>query len=135
MNLHHLRRVTFYSRSPIVICDVISSYAVLETQARRLESQRERELLLSQLADNKRLDAESAAKYRQEMLKVRQDLLGQIDYNRRMRDAEMIEERRLDQKQVDAEVEYQRKIDYLMHKPVLDRIHPLRRHLYTASAH
>jgi hypothetical protein len=76
-----------------------------------------------------------AAQYRQEMLKVRQDLLGQIDYNRRLRENEKLEEKRLDRIEIDAETEYQRKIDYLLKKPVLDRIHPLRRHLYTASAH
>ena len=41
---------------------------------------------------------------------------------------------RLERQQKDAEVEYQRKIDYLRERPVMSQIHPIRRALYQSQS-
>jgi len=103
--------------------------------ARRQEAQQEREDMLQQLAENKRMDVETMNKIRQDIAAHRRDLLGQIDYNRRLRESRIDEEKRLEVKQREAEVEYQRKVEYLLHKPVLEKIHPIRRQLYMSAGH
>lgn len=103
--------------------------------SRREEAKKDREVLLLQLAENKRVDVELSEKLRRDINAYRSDLLGQIDYNRRQRESQVDEEKRLDMLQHEAELEYQRKIEYLMNKPVLDKIHPMRRQLYLSAGH
>jgi len=101
---------------------------------RREETQKEREQLMSMIAENRRVDDEQAAALRDQNSSYRADLRGQIDYNRRQRTLAADERTRLDQQQRDAEQEYRRKIDYLRDKPVMQQIHPIRRGLYQSQS-
>lgn len=112
------------------VCIAVSANVI-----HRREAEQEREALLQQLAENKRLDAEQLVKLRQDIAAHRSDLLGQIDYNRRRREVHANEEKRLEARQQEAEIEYQRKIEYLLNKPVIEKIHPMRRHLYMSAGH
>jgi len=100
----------------------------------REEMQREREQILATIAENRRVDEEQAAKLRDQNSAYRSDLLGQIDYNRRQRDQQQDERRRLEERQKDAELEYQSRIQYLREKPVMQKIHPIRRGLYQSQS-
>ena len=102
--------------------------------SRREETEREREQILAMIADNKRLDEQQATKLRDHHMAYRADLLGQIDYNRRLRHQQMDEQRRLDDRQREAEAEYRRKIDHLLDKPVIQKVHPIRRGLYQSQS-
>ena len=108
--------------------------AVEMNLGRREEAQREREQILSTIAENRRLDAEQAARLRDQNVAYRTDLVGQIDYNRRLRSRQADEERRLDDGQRQAELEYRRKVDYLRAKPVMQKVHPTRRGLYQSQS-
>ena len=57
--------------------------AVIANERAQAEAQREREELLIAIEENKRLEKEAAAKRHREGLMHQNDLLGQIDYNRR----------------------------------------------------
>jgi len=100
----------------------------------REEMQREREEILATIAENKRADEEKTGKLREQNVAYRGDLLGQIDYNRRQRAQQTDEQVRLEQMQKESELEYQRKISYLLEKPVMQKVHPLRRGLYHSQS-
>jgi len=99
-------------------------------QNQREDAQRERERLMATITENKQHDAQQAAKLREDNMSYRRDLLGQIDYNRRQRSQHADEAKRQDETQKEAELEYKRKIEHLLEKPVIQKIHPLRRGLY-----
>ena len=98
------------------------------------EAQRERQQIQATIAENKRLDEAEAAKLRDQNVAYRSDLRGQIDYNRRQRGLQADERKRLEECQKEAELEYQRKVEYLREKPVMQRIHPTRRGLYQSQS-
>ena len=101
---------------------------------RREEAEKEREEILSTIAENRRADDQQAAKLRDQNTAYRSDLLGQIDYNRRLRSHLANEQQRLVDRQKAAELEYQRKIDHLRDKPVIHKIHPIRRGLVQSQS-
>jgi len=100
----------------------------------REETQKEREQIQATIAENKRLDQDQAARLRDQNTAYYSDLRGQIDYNRRQRGLMDDEQRRVEERQKEAELEYQRKVEYLRGKPVMQRIHPTRRGLYQSQS-
>jgi len=57
-----------------------------------------------------------------------------MDYNRRQRSLLEDERKRVEEREKAEEAEYQRKIEYLLQKPVISRIHPTRRALYQSQS-
>jgi len=100
----------------------------------RQEAQREREKLMATIAENKQYDRQQAVQLREDNKSYRRDLLGQINYNRRQRSQQADEMKRQEETQIEAELEYKRKVEHLLEKPVIQKIHPLRRGLYSQSA-
>ena len=91
------------------------------------ESQRESEAMLAAMAEHKRLDDEKNAAVHQENLKYQQDLIDQVDYTVRQKEIEKDEEHRLYLQGLEAEAQYQAKLKEALARPVIDKIHPLRR--------
>ena len=56
-----------------------------------------------------------------------------MGYNASLRDAELEEEQRQWIKQQEAEEEYRRKLEEARDKPVLEKLHPMRRRAYQES--
>ena len=109
-------------------------FAVAMNQNQRQEAQREREQLMARIAENKQYDQQQAAKLLDDNKAYRRELLGQIDYNRRQRSQHADEMKRQEETQKEAELEYKRKIEHLLEKPVIQKVHPLRRGLYQSQS-
>ena len=94
---------------------------------RQIEAQHEREELLRKIEENKRIEQEQYEKLKKKNEKHQQDLIGQMDYNRRQLDAERAEEERQWRAQQDAEMEYRQKLKEALENPPTDKMHPMRR--------
>jgi len=103
----------------------------------REEAKKERELLLQTISNNRRVDQEVKDRLIALNGQHQRDLTGQIAYNRRQRKGAAEEDQRMWAVQRGAEVEFLRKVEDLRNRPVLDKIHPMRRaHVrFSPSAH
>lgn len=106
---------------------------VQQNLLRRERAKQEREELLQTIANNKRIEKEQWEDIRRQNLLHQQDLLDQMAYNNRQHREDMDEEQRMIQRQKDAELEYRMKVEDLMGRPVLGKIHPMRRNHYFTS--
>lgn len=100
---------------------------LLLNERRQAEALVERTELLQKIEENKRLEREQVEQLRAKHEAHQTDLVGQIDYNRRQRELEADEGERMWQSEQNAELEYRRKVEELRAKPVLDKMHPMRR--------
>lgn len=101
---------------------------------RQREAKKNKEDLMASIESNKRMEKERQERLHQQNVDYKNDLLGQIGYNQRQRQGDIDEEQRMWLAEKEAADEYQRKVEYLRGKPVLDNMHPLRRGLYMSSA-
>lgn len=96
--------------------------------------QRERQEIISSIAQRKQSDQQKSTKQLEDNRAYRSDLLGQIDYNRRQRGLQQDEHKRQEERMKEAELEHQRKIEHLLDKPVIQKVHPIRRGLYQSQS-
>ena len=100
----------------------------------REEAQRERQQILESIASNRQLELDETLNRRSQNSAYRCDLLGQIDYNRRQKSRADEEQKRLEKCQRDAEAEYWKKVEHLRGKPVVEKLHPVRRGLFQSQS-
>ncbi|XP_038077706.1 cilia- and flagella-associated protein 53-like [Patiria miniata] len=98
-----------------------------ENAKAQIELQKERELMQAAMDEHKRLEEEKLAGIRRENLAYQDDLLGQLDYTRRQHEMDKDEEHREYLKGLEAEAEYQAKLKEALARPVIDKMHPMRR--------
>lgn len=103
---------------------------VAQNELRREEAKLEREELLQQIEENRRLDAEERQRLIEQSRQHHNDLKGQMAYNARLRVLRQGESMREWQSQAEAEAEYQRKLKWALDNPQLDKLHPMRRAYY-----
>ena len=65
-------------------------FAVMENEKRQREAAQEREELLTKIEQNKRIEEENQARVRAQADRHQNDLIGQMHYNRRMRESERV---------------------------------------------
>lgn len=117
-----------------LLSHLLSIPSVRLNEMRQEEARRERDDLLQRIEENKRQEKEEIERHSATRRAYQNDLLGQMAYNHRLRQEELDEEVRMWQKQVDAEREYQHKLEELRSKPNLEKMHPMRRAHYAQSA-
>ncbi|ELT96543.1 hypothetical protein CAPTEDRAFT_143123, partial [Capitella teleta] len=103
-------------------------------ELRQEEARKDREDLLRRIDENRRFEEEESRKRSAKIKNYENDLLGQMAYNHQLRQEEMDEEVRTWHSQLDAEKEYQRKLEELRSTPYIEKMHPLRRAHYAQSA-
>jgi len=91
------------------------------------ELEKERELMQAAMDEHKRLEEDKLAGIRKENLSYQDDLLGQLDYTRRQHEIEKDEDHREYLKGLDQEAEYQAKLKEALARPIIDKMHPMRR--------
>lgn len=104
-------------------------------ERRQEEARREREELTQKIEDNKRLEKSQVEKLKAQNEAHQSDLIGQMEYNRRLQDADVVEQQRMFLAEQEAELEYRRKVEEMRNKPVIEKMHPMRRRQYQASGH
>jgi len=104
-----------------------------ENERQQEQARMERDQLLRKIEENKELEAAQIRQLKEQHLSHQNDLIGQIEYNSRLREAERMEQDRMFQAEQEAEAEYRRKVEELRNKPVLDKMHPMRRRYYQTS--
>ena len=62
----------------------------MENEKRQREAAQEREELLTKIEQNKRIEEENQARVRAQADRHQNDLIGQMHYNRRMRESERV---------------------------------------------
>ena len=97
------------------------------------EARREREELLAKIEENKQLEQEQLHHLKEQNEKHQNDLLAQIEYNERLRADERVEQQRMLEVEQEAEAEYRRKVEELRNKPVIEKLHPMRRRQYQST--
>ncbi|ESO89587.1 hypothetical protein LOTGIDRAFT_204314 [Lottia gigantea] len=106
---------------------------LVENEKNQLDAQRERAELMKVIEKNKQLDREEAQRLWQKHLQYQNDLEGQIDYNERQR----IQERQMEEIEyklgMQAEREFQQKIQEALSNPVIEKLHPIRRRAQSAT--
>ena len=90
---------------------------------------KEKEILQKQIAENQRIEQEQIRNVKDKNLRYQDDLLGQMQYNQKLRDQDALEEERMYIAQRDAEVEYRRKLEDALMSPEIEKLHPMRRAL------
>lgn len=104
---------------------------VVEKLATNSEAQEqarlEGESMLASIEEHKRLEDAKNEAIRQDNLGYQQDLLDQVDYSRRQGEVVQDEEHREFLKGLDAEAQYQAKLKEALGRPVIDKVHPMRR--------
>lgn len=100
----------------------VATNSVAQEQA-RLEG----ESMLASIEEHKRLEDAKNEAIRQDNLGYQQDLLDQVDYSRRQGEVVQDEEHREFLKGLDAEAQYQAKLKEALGRPVIDKVHPMRR--------
>lgn len=98
-------------------------------ERQKMENEMERVAILKVIEDNRRWEAEQAAKRMQDNLHYQNDLQEQIHYSNQLK-----EERRRNEEYEylmgqQAEREYQEKLKMTLDNPVFERLHPMRRAL------
>ena len=93
------------------------------------ETTREKELIRQQIEENRRLERQELDEVKDRNLRYQDDLLGQMQYNNRLRQQEAHEDERIWLAQRDAEVEYRRKLEDALANPQIEKLHPMRRAL------
>ena len=93
----------------------------------QVELEKERELMQAAMDEHNRLEEEKLASIRRENLAYQDNLLGQIDYTRRQKEVGQDEEHREYLKGMEAEAEYQAKLKEALARPIIDKMHPMRR--------
>ncbi|XP_071794477.1 cilia- and flagella-associated protein 53-like [Asterias amurensis] len=93
----------------------------------QVELEKERELMQAAMDEHNRLEKEKLASIRRENLAYQDNLLGQIDYTRRQKEVGQDEEHREYLKGMEAEAEYQAKLKEALARPIIDKMHPMRR--------
>ncbi len=99
-------------------------------ERRQAEARLEREELLEKIEENRRLEREQLERIQEQNKEHQDHLMGQMAYNARLARAEEDEQARMWQSEKEAEAEYLRKVEELRNKPVLDKLHPVRRRHY-----
>lgn len=100
-----------------------------ENNKRQEESEREKQEMLMKIEAYKNEEAEAIAKKRNKLLQHRRDLQGQMDFNRRQLESGREFEAQQYKKELQAELELQRKIDDVLSMPFSSEafLHPMRR--------
>jgi len=97
---------------------------------RQEEAKKERELLLQTISDNRRVDQETKDQLIALNAQHQRDLLSQIAYNRRQAEVDRGEELRMRAGLREEEREFRCKVEDLRGRPVVQRMHPIRRRAY-----
>ncbi|XP_050400644.1 cilia- and flagella-associated protein 53 [Patella vulgata] len=106
---------------------------LIENERQQLDAQRERDELIQTIERNKQLDKEELQRIRQKNLQYQSDLEGQIDYNCRLKEQDRQYNDTEYKLGLQAEYEYEQKIRDALNNPVIDKLHPMRRRVQSAS--
>ncbi|NP_001171797.1 coiled-coil domain-containing protein 11-like [Saccoglossus kowalevskii] len=100
---------------------------LLVNKEKQEEARKECEAMLAAIEEHKRLEAEREAKVKSQNLQYQNDLEGQLDYEKRVKEVAKDEEYREYLKGLDAEAQYQAKLKEALSRPVIDKSHPMRK--------
>ena len=101
----------------------------MENEKQLAEAAKEKEILQRQIEENRQIEQEQFNREKDKNLRYQDDLLGQMQYNQRLRLQDAQEDQRIDLAQRDAEVEYRRKLEDALANPEIPKLHPMRRAL------
>lgn len=124
-----------------LLADVLAGRArqleerLLENERKRAISEQEREELLRTIEENRKYEYEQMEKNWHKNRQYQSDLVGQIDYNQRLRQQEIDREEEEYRLGMQAEWEYQQRLKSCLDNPEVDRPHPMRRVMERHSAH
>lgn len=96
-------------------------------------AERERLELLRTIEENRKIEEEQAKKVWEKHHNYQSDLVGQIEYNQRLRQDQFEREEREYMKGMQAEKEYQEKLKNCLDNPEYERMHPMRRAMQQRS--
>lgn len=100
---------------------------------RQREAELERQELLKTIEENRRIEDEKARKYWEKQHNYQSDLVGQIEYNQRLRQDQFEREEREYKKGMQAEKEYQERLKNCLDNPEYEKMHPMRRAMQQRS--
>ena len=102
-------------------------------EEQRAEAQLEREELMCKIIENRVVEREQVQRLRDQNHQHQQDLMAQIQYNRRLREFEQAEQERELSAQKQAEQEYRAKLENALRNPTVAKLHPLRRAQFASA--
>ena len=91
------------------------------------EARQQGEDMLAAIMEHNRLEDEKNERIHQENLKYQQDLIDQVDFAERQKQLEKDEDHRLYLSGLEAEAQYQAKLKEALARPVIDKVHPMRK--------
>ena len=91
------------------------------------EARKQGEDMLAAITEHNRLEDEKNERIHQDNLKYQQDLIDQVDYSERQKELEKDEDHRLYLSGLEAEAQYQAKLKEALARPVIDKVHPMRK--------
>ena len=109
------------------MADMFIFFAVMANKLRQQEAERERQHLLETIEENRRLEEEQANRMREKHQNYQRDLIGQIQYNQLLRQEQFEREEDEYIKGMQAEREYQSKLQSCLDNPEYEKVHPMRR--------
>jgi len=103
--------------------------AAKKTMLTKEDRETNRQMLLSEIKATCEAEHEDRQRERQKKLECRNDLLGQMDYDRRRKEDDREEELRMRQRQTEAEKLHDEETKYLLANPIHLKWNPKRKQL------
>lgn len=89
---------------------------------------------MNTIEENRHLENEKASRVHNANMKYQQDLQGQINYNNELKHLQNIRDEEEYRLGMQAELEYQHKLQNCLDDPQFEKLHPMRRALAARSA-
>ncbi len=103
------------------------SHKLLEKEKRIREVQREKEEMMNCIKESKNVEHEQHIVKKTNNLVYQSDLVDQIMYNRKLDETIVKEEKRIWKSQLQAESEYQTKLELVLNSTHIEKLHPMRK--------